>query len=158
MLRRLRTMLEPRGVLVLAEHGDPLRFLPEGAEPCPSGFNDRLAALDAEWLAAMRSDLPGATASAGYVAMLKDAGFTIAIDRVMHVRLEAPLAETPRQMVLSRLRRMQELFVDRLDAEDRAALAMLIDQGHPLGVMRREDVFLDASRHVYVATVGSPSA
>jgi SAM-dependent methyltransferase len=153
MLRRLRAMLEPRGVLVLAEHGDPLRFLPEGADPCPRGFHDRLTALDVEWLAAMRADLPGSTPSGGYTTELEAAGFTVAVDRVMHVRLEAPLAETPRQMVLNRLRRMQELFAERLDAADRAALAVLIDEEQPLGVMRRNDVFLDASRHVYVATV-----
>jgi SAM-dependent methyltransferase len=157
ILRRLRTMLAPRGVLVLAEHGDPLRFLPDGAEPGPPGFNDRLDSLDAEWLAAMRADLPGSTPSAPYAAMLQAAGFTVAVDRVMHVRLEAPLAVTPRQMVLSRLHRLQELFAERLDAADRAALAVLIDEKHPLGVMQRNDVFLDASRHVYVATAGYPT-
>lgn len=154
MLRRLRAMLDPRGMLVLVEHGDPLRFLPEGAEPSPPGFNDRLTALDAEWLAAMRSDLPGATPSAGYSAMLEAAGFAVVVNRVVHVRLVAPLADAPRQMVQSRLRRMQELFAERLDAADGAALAVLSDEGDPLGVMRRDDVFLDASRHVYVATVG----
>lgn len=151
MLRRLRSMLEPRGVLVLAEHGDPQRYLSEGAEAIPPGFTDRLAALEAEWLAAMRADLPGSTPSAEYSAMLEAAGFTVEVDRLVHVRVEAPLAVTPRQMVLSRLRRMQELFAERLDAADRAALAVLIDEQHPLGVMRRDDVFLHASRHVYVA-------
>jgi SAM-dependent methyltransferase len=155
MVRRLRTMLEPRGVLVLAEHGEPLRFLREGAEPCPLGFNDRLAALDTEWLAAMRADLPGATPSAGYPAMLEAAGFTVLADRIVHVRLAVPLAEGPRRVVLGRLRRMQELFAAELDAADRAALDVLIDESDPLGVMRRDDVFLDASRHVYVAAIES---
>ncbi len=157
LLRRLQRMLAPRGVLVLAEHGDPQRFLPDGAEPSGPGFNDRLASFEAEWLAAMRDDLPGSARSAGYAAALRDAGFTVAVDSVMHVRLDAPLAETPRQMVLSRLRRISELFAERLDAADRATLAVLIDEDHPLGVMRRNDVFLDASRHVYVATAGSRS-
>ncbi len=152
MLRRLRRMLEPRGVLVLAEHGDPLRFLPEGTEPCPPGFNDRLVALEAEWLGAMRADLPGSTSSDAYPRMLEAAGFTVVVDRVVHVRLPAPLTETARQTILSRLCRMQELFGERLDAADHAALDVLIDEEHPLGVMRRKDVVLDASRHVYVAT------
>ena len=155
LLHRLRGMLEPRGAIVLAEHGDPLRFLPDGAEPCTAGFSDRLAAFDSEWLAAMRADLPGSTPSADYSSMLKDAGFTIAIDRVMRVQLEAPLAKPPRQMVLSRLLRMKDLFAERLNAADRAALAVLSDAYHPLGVMRRDDMFLDASRHVYVATTVS---
>ena len=155
LLRRLRGMLEPHGALALAEHGDPLSFLREDAEPCPPGFSDRLTALEAEWLAAMRADLPESTPSAGYPAILHDAGFTIAVDRMMHVRPAPPLAEEPRQMVRSRLQRMHELFADRLDAADRAALAVLVDRDHPLGVMRRDDVFLDASRHVYIAIAGS---
>lgn len=154
MLRRLGAMLEPRGALVLTEHGDPLRFLPEGAEPCPPGFVDRLTALEGEWLSAMRADLPGSTPSVGYREMLETAGFGVALDRVVHVRPAAPLADAPRQMILGRLRRMQELFADRLDAGDRAALAVLVDVGDPSGVMQRNDVFLDASRHVYVATAG----
>jgi hypothetical protein len=142
-------------VLVLVEHGDPLRFLPEGSEPCPPGFNERLVALEQEWLTAMRADLPGSTASAGYPAMLEAAGFTVSVDRVVRVRLAAPLADAPRQMLLSRLRRMQELFAERLDATDRGALGVLVDEGDPQGVMRRDDVFLDASRHVYVATAAT---
>jgi SAM-dependent methyltransferase len=155
MLRRLRTLLEPRGVLALAEHGDPLRFLSEGAEPCPPGFTDRLAALEAEWLAAMRAGLPGSTPSAGYRSMLGAAGFTVLLDRVVHVRPAVPLADAPRKLILSRLRRMEELFAGQLDAADRAALAVLVNEEDPHGVVRRDDVFLDASRHVYIATAGS---
>ncbi|MGH2447447.1 MAG: class I SAM-dependent methyltransferase [Chloroflexota bacterium] len=155
MLRRLVRMLEPRGVLMLAEHGDPLRFLPEGAEPCPPGFIGRLEALEAEWLAAMRADLPGSKPSDVYPAMLESAGFTVAVDRLPHVRSAVPLADAPRRAVLSTLRQMQDLGADRLDAVDRAALDVLIDEGAPLGVMRRDDVVFEASRHVYVATVGS---
>jgi SAM-dependent methyltransferase len=150
MLRRLRRALNPRGVLVLVEHGDPLRFLPDGADPTPPGLTDRLAAADTAWLAAMRASLPDSTPSAGYPAMLEAAGFELVVDRVAHVRLAPLLSMEARQVLLGRLRRIGELFGERLAEQDRAALAVLIDEDHPLGIMRRPDVFLDASRHIYI--------
>jgi hypothetical protein len=87
--------------------------------------------------------------------MIEAAGFTVSVDRVVHVRPAVPLADAPRKLILSRLRRMEELFAGRLDAADRAALAALVNEEDPHGVVRRDDVFLDASRHVYIATAGS---
>jgi SAM-dependent methyltransferase len=150
-LHMLRRMLSLGGVLVLAEHGDPFRFLPDGAEPAPAGLFDCLAAADTAWLAAMRAGLPNATPSAGYPAMLEAAGFEIVVDRVAHVRMSPPLPIEARTMVLGRLKRMRELFEEQLDRQDRDALDVLIDEEHPLGIMRRADVFLDASRHIYIA-------
>jgi SAM-dependent methyltransferase len=150
-LRLLRRMLNPGGVLVLSEHGDPMRFLPDGASPAPIGLFDRLAAADTAWLADMRAGLPNATPSAGYPAMLEAAGFDLAVDRVAPVRLDAPLPIEARRLLLGRLRRMRELFGEQLDQQDRDALDILIDENHPLGIMRRPEVFLDASRHVYIA-------
>lgn len=151
MLRLLRRMLNPRGVLVLVEHGEPMRFLPDGAQPGSPGLIDRLAAADARWLADMHADLPDAVPSTGYPAMLKAAGFELVVDRVAHVRLVPPLWMEARRVLLGQLRRMREVFGEPLEERDREALDVLIDEGQPLGVMRRPDVFLDASRHIYIA-------
>jgi hypothetical protein len=83
--------------------------------------------------------------------MLEAAGFELVVDRMAHVRLAAPLPMQARRMVLDRLRRMRELFGERLQEQDRDALSVLIDEDHPLGIMRRSDTFLDASRHIYLA-------
>ncbi len=151
MLRRLRGMLDPGGILVLVEHGDPLRFLPDDAAPGPPGLTAQLAAADTAWLADLREGLPGATPSAGYPAMLQAAGFEPAVDHVAHVRLASPLPAEGRRLLLGRLQRMREIFGARLNGPDRDALDVLVDDDHPLGIMHRPDAFLDASRHVYVA-------
>jgi SAM-dependent methyltransferase len=152
MLRRLREALNSRGLLALVEHGDPLRFLPDAADPCPPGLADRLDAANAEWLADMRAGLPDSVPSAGYPAMLEAAGFALVVDRVAHVRVAPPLPLENRAFVLGRVRWMRELFEERLERQDLRALDVLTDESHPLGIMRRPDVFLDASRHVYIAS------
>jgi SAM-dependent methyltransferase len=151
MLRLVHGQLNPRGLLILVEHGDPLRFLPDGADPGRPGLTDRLAAADTAWLATMRAGLPDSTPSTGYTAMLEAAGFELLVDRIAHVRLPPPLSTAGRQVVLGHLRRMRELFGDHLEEQDLKTLDVLIDAAHPLGIMRRPDVFLDASRHIYIA-------
>jgi len=151
LLRRVRSMLNPGGVLVLVEHGEPMRFLPDDAAPGSPGLFERLAMLNAEWLADMRAGLPGSVPSADHRSMLEAAGFEPAVDRVAHVEIGPPLTAEGRGMVLDHLRWMRELFGERYEKEDRDALDILIDDDHPLGIMRRPDVFLDTSRHIYVA-------
>jgi hypothetical protein len=73
------------------------------------------------------------------------------VDRIAHVRLAPPLPMEARRMMLGRLRGMRERFAERLEEQDHDTLDVLIDEGHPLGIMRRPDAFLDASRHIYIA-------
>ena len=83
--------------------------------------------------------------------MLEAAGLELLIDRVAHVRLAPPLTVEARRVLLGRLRRMREVFGERLDQEDREALEVLIDEDHPSGITQRPDAFFDASRHIYIA-------
>jgi SAM-dependent methyltransferase len=150
-LRRVHGMLDPGGLLVLVEHGDPLRFLPGDAAPGKPGLTERLASIEAAWLAAMRAGLPDFIPTTGYPAMLRRAGFEMVVDHVAHVRLAPPLPMEARRLLLERVRGMRERFQERLEEHDRDTLDVLIDEEHPLGVMQRPDVFLDASRHIYIA-------
>ena len=140
-LQALRSLLEPGGVLAIAEFGDPPRFLPDDADVGRPGLLDRLGEVNPA------SPFP----SVDYPAMLQAAGFERLSDRMARVHLEPPLPEAARRVALSYLRWMRDLAGEHLDARDGEALDVLMDEDAPLGIMRRNDAFLDVSRQIYVA-------
>jgi SAM-dependent methyltransferase len=140
-LRGLRSLLEPGGLLALAEFGDAARFLPDDPGVGRPGLNERLGDGNL-WGHALPDD---------YLATIEAAGFVCIGDQMMHARLERPLSTDARRLALESLRRMRELAGERLDADDHAALDVLLDEDSPLGVMRREDTVFDVTRRVIVA-------
>lgn len=152
-LRRLNAALNPGGVLVVIEHGNPLRFLPAGADVGRPGLMERLTEMETEWLATMWDARPNGRQSDAGTTIFNPAGFELIAERMVHVRLDAPLSNPARHVVRNRLQRGHDLFGEHLSDADRDALDALIDDENPNGIMQRDDVFLDASRHVYVASV-----
>jgi 2-polyprenyl-3-methyl-5-hydroxy-6-metoxy-1,4-benzoquinol methylase len=150
-LLRLRGALNPGGVLVVIEHGNALRFLPDGVEIGRSGLMERLTAMDTEWLATMWDARPNGRQSDAGSTIFNPAGFELIAERMVHVQLPTPLSNAARRVVRNNLQRKSELFGERLDDQDRDALDALLEEDNPHGVMRLENVFLDATRHVYVA-------
>ncbi|MBV9280181.1 MAG: class I SAM-dependent methyltransferase [Chloroflexi bacterium] len=140
----LRSLLEPGGVLAIVEFGDPPRFLPDDVGVGRPGLVERLGEVF----------LAGTAPAVDYRTMIEAAGFERIADRKVQVHLGPPLAEEARRVALGYLRRLRELAGERLDAQDRGALDRLMDEDAPLGIMRREDAFLDVSRQVYVARAG----
>ena len=152
-LRSLRSLLEPGGLLGIAEFGDRLRFLADSAdmgvgEP---GLWERLDAAGMAWLESTRPGSPQTAASVDYPTTIEAAGFELVVDQVMGMHLEPPLETRARRVALGHLQRMRHVFDPWLEPSDRDALDVLIAEGHPLGIMQRDDAFLHASRHLYVA-------
>lgn len=152
-LRVLRGLLAPGGVLAVAEFGDPTRMLPADLGIGRPGLADRIEAAMAGWFAAMRVGLPGSAPSAGLGAMLEAAGFEIVDDRLARLDFAPPLGDDARRAVLGTLERTRHQLADALDAEDRTTLDVLVDADDPRSVMRRDDVFLEASQQIVVARV-----
>ena len=82
--------------------------------------------------------------------MLTAAGFEVVGSRLGRVRLDAPLGDDARRLVVGHLRRTRE-HAEHLDHDDIRTLDILIDPDDPRGVMHRSDVFVDASRQIVVA-------
>jgi hypothetical protein len=150
-LRILRDRLDLRGTLGIAELAEPMRVLPGDLALGPPGLSERLAAASARWFADMRAGLPGSVPSEDLPSMLTAAGFEVVGARLAHVRLDPPLPDDARRLVLGQLRRAHDQLTDHLDPDDLRTLEILIDADDHRGVMHRSDVFIDTARHIVVA-------
>lgn len=144
--------LAPGGTLEIMEGGLPSRFLPRDLGFGRPGLEARLDALEAEWFARMRADLPGAVEEAeDWAALLGAAGLKRPRSRSFLLDLPAPASDRARGYVADRLGRLRDIFGDTLDPGDRAVLDRLLDPRDPAGVHRRPDVFVLAAHSVHTA-------
>ena len=151
LLRGLYDLLEPAGMIAIAEMADPMRVLPDDLDVGRPGLAERLAAAGQAWFAAMREGLDGMVPSSDVPSMLSAAGFEVVDSRTAYERFDAPLPNATRQVVLGHLRRTRTRLEEALDVEDVAAIDVLTDEEDPRSVARRPDVFVAASREIVVA-------
>jgi SAM-dependent methyltransferase len=149
LLRALRDLLGPGGMLAIAERADPTRFLPDDLDVGDPGLADRLERAEAEWFAGMRANLPGSVPSRDLESMFSAAGLAVVGARRAELRFDPPLSGAERTFVSERLARAAERL-DGLRDNDVRALRVLSDPDDPRGVTHRDDVFIAASREIVV--------
>ena len=150
-LRALRDLLDPSGLLAVAEVAEPMRVLPADLDLGRPGLADRLDTAESDWFAAMRAGLPGSVPSSELPDMLGAAGFDVAGSRVARLRFDPPLADAARRVALGRVQRARQQLEGRLDDDDLGTLDVLGDADDPRGIMHRDDVLVAASRQIVVA-------
>ncbi|WP_189712006.1 class I SAM-dependent methyltransferase [Streptomyces phaeofaciens] len=144
--------LAPSGTLAIMEGGLPSRFLPRDLGIGRPGLEARLDALEAEWFARMRADLPGSVDEVeDWPALLAAAGLKHARTRSFLLDLPAPASDRARAYVADSLARLRDGFGDVMDPEDRATLDRLLDPADPAGVHRRADLFVLTAQTVHTA-------
>jgi SAM-dependent methyltransferase len=144
--------LAPGGTLALMEGGLPARFLPRDIGIGRPGLQARIDALEEEWFARMRADLPG------HVAEPENWPDLLAATGLKHTRahsflldLPAPASDRARAYVVASLSRLREVFAEALDADDRATLDRLLDPDDKASLHHRPDVFVLAAHTVHTA-------
>ncbi|MFJ9931214.1 Methyltransferase domain-containing protein [Streptomyces misionensis] len=144
--------LAPGGTLALLEGGLPSRFLPRDIGIGRPGLGARLDALEEEWFARMRAELPGSVAEIeDWPALLTAAGLRHTGTRSFLLDLPAPATDRARAYVAASLGRLREGFADALTTEDRDTLDRLLDPADPASVHQRPDVFVLSAHTVYTA-------
>jgi SAM-dependent methyltransferase len=150
-LRVLRGLLGPGGLIAIAEIAEPLRVLPDDLEIGRPGLSERLGRAGAAWFEEMRAGLTDSVPSTDLPSMLDEAGFEVVGSRLARQRLDAPLADDARRLVLGHLERVRRQLGEGLDDDDLHTLDVLSDADDPRGVMRRPDVYVAASRQIVIA-------
>ncbi|MGA5560470.1 class I SAM-dependent methyltransferase [Streptomyces platensis] len=144
--------LRPGGLLALAEGGLTPRFLPRDLGIGRPGLQSRLDAAGEEWFSEMRAALPDTVdETEDWPAFLADAGLRAPATRSFLLDLPAPLSADARAYVVTTLTRAREMYGDRLDEDDRTALARLTDPEDAAGITRRPDAFFLAVQTVHTA-------
>ncbi|MBK3637953.1 class I SAM-dependent methyltransferase [Streptomyces sp. MBT97] len=144
--------LAPGGTLAIMEGGLPTRFLPRDLGFGRPGLEARLDALQEEWFAVMRAELPGSVGETeDWAALLAAAGLTHARTRTFLLDLPAPASDRARAYIAATLARLRDVHGDALDPADRATLDRLLDPRDEAGVQRRADVFVLAAHTVHTA-------
>lgn len=157
VLRLLRELLGPDGLLAVAELAEPMRVLPEDLDIGRPGLIERLDSAGTTWFAGMREGLTDSVDSTDLATMLASAGLEVVSSRLAHERLDGPLSNDARRLVLGHLRRIRDQFVDHLVDDDLRALDLLTDSEDPRSVMHRSDVFVAASRQIMIARPSAPA-
>lgn len=150
-LRVLRALLEPQGVMAVAEFAEPMRVLPDVLDVGPPGLPERLHRAAETWFAAMREGLTDAAPSTDLPSMLTSAGLDVLSSQGARESFDPPLSDVARRMVRGHLLRTRRHLGELLDHEDLEAIDILSDADDPRGVMRRSDVFVAASREIAIA-------
>ena len=151
LLRVLHDLLAPAGVIAIAEIAEPMRVLPDLLDLGRPGLAQRLEQAGAEWFAAMRDGLTDGAPSTYLPSMLASAGFDVVDARIARERFDPPLSDVARHAVLGHLRRTRTHVSALLDADDLEVIDVLTDEDDPRGVLRRSDVFVNASREIVIA-------
>ncbi|MVO89250.1 methyltransferase domain-containing protein [Streptomyces sp. p1417] len=146
-LRRIHGLLAPDGLLAVVELAGFPRFLPADAPEDAPGLEERCHAALGRHHGAEHVTHRGAD----WGSKLAGAGFAVADERTLAVRVDAAHSEAVGRYALSSLRRMRGGAADALAPEDLAALDRLLDLGSPHGVLRRGDLSVRTERTVWAA-------
>ncbi|MGW1626555.1 class I SAM-dependent methyltransferase [Streptomyces sp. NPDC002172] len=144
--------LAPGGTLAILEGGLPGRFLPRDIGIGRPGLQARLDALQEEWFAQMRAELPGSVAETeDWPTLLSSAGLKYARTRSFLIDLPAPPSDRARAYAVEIFSRFRDTLTDELHADDRATLDRLLDPADPASLHRRSDLFVLGVRTVHTA-------
>jgi trans-aconitate methyltransferase len=150
-LRALRSLLAPGGVIAIAEFADPTHSLPPDLGFGEPGLADRLLDAQRTWFASMRAGLPDSVDSTDLVTMIERAGLRVVDQRIVCVRIDAPLPTKAREWLVGNYQRALEQFGPTLSSADRDTIEALLHSDDPRSLMQRNDTFVEASRQIVIA-------
>jgi SAM-dependent methyltransferase len=149
----LAALARPGGRVALVEGGLPLRCLPHEVGVGRPGLEARLDEARARWFVDMRAELGGPPMPYGWPEALARAGLGGVRTRSFLAESAPPLDAVGRSIAEQHLTSALSELGDRLDADDRRAVARLLDPDDAAYVGRRSDLVVAAVRMVHVGTV-----
>jgi SAM-dependent methyltransferase len=149
VLRDVLAATRPGGLIAVAEFSQPLRFLPDDLGFGLPGFENRVA----ETLDHAHTDTMPTLGSA-WAPRLTDAGWEVIAERDFPIDEDPPAHPSATRYAQAWFARLSDGLEDRLKADDRATLAVLLDESSPHCVLHRTDLHIRGIRTITLARRG----
>jgi len=146
VLRDALAATRPGGLIAVSEFASQLLFLPDDLGFGRPGFEGRITDVLGR---AYTEEMP--TLGSQWAPRLADAGWTVVAERDFVVDQDPPTHPSAGRYARAWFERLSEGLADRLEADDRATLAALLDSGNPRSLASRADLHIRGGRTITIA-------
>jgi SAM-dependent methyltransferase len=146
VLRDALNATRPGGLIAVSEFSRQLLFLPDDLGFGRPGFEDRIIDVLGH---AHTEDMP--TLGSEWAPRLTEAGWTVVAEREFLVDQDPPTHPSATRYARAWFARLSEGLADRLEPDDQATLAALLDERNPRSLAHRNDLHIRGGRTITIA-------
>jgi SAM-dependent methyltransferase len=146
VLRDALNATRPGGLIAVSEFSKQLLFLPDDLGFGRPGFEGRITDVLGH---AYAEEMP--TLGSQWAPRLADAGWTVVAEQDFRVDLDPPTHPSAGRYARAWFARLSDGLADRLEPDDQATLAALLDSRSPRSLGNRADLHIRGGRTITIA-------
>jgi SAM-dependent methyltransferase len=146
VLRDALNATRPGGLIAVSEFSRQLLFLPDGLGFGRPGFEGRITDVLGH---AYAEEMP--TLGSEWAPRLTDAGWTVVAEQDFRVDQNPPTHPSAGRYARAWFARLSDGLADRLEPDDQATLAVLLDEDNPRSLVNRTDLHIRGGRTITIA-------
>lgn len=146
VLRDVLAATRPGGLIAVSEFAAQLLFLPDELGVGRPGLEGRITDVLGR---AYRDEMP--TLGSQWAPRLAEAGWAVVAEQDFTVDLDPPAHPSATRYARGWFERLSEGLSDRLDPDDQATLAALLDDHGPHSLLNRPDLHIRGGRTITIA-------
>jgi SAM-dependent methyltransferase len=146
VLRDVLNATRPGGLIAVSEFANQLLFLPDDLGFGRPGFEGRITDVLGH---AYTEEMP--TLGSEWAPRLTEADWTVVAERDFHVDQDPPAHPSASRYARAWFARLSDGLADRLEPDDQATLAALLDERSPRSLVNRGDLHIRGGRTITIA-------
>jgi SAM-dependent methyltransferase len=145
VLRDARSATRPGGLIAVSEFAEQLLFLPGDLGFGRPGFEGRITDVLGH---AYSEEMP--TLGSQWAPRLTDSGWTVVAEQDFRIDQDPPAHPSATRYARAWFARLSDGLADRLDPDDQATLAALLDSRDPRSLVNRRDLHIRGGRTITI--------
>jgi hypothetical protein len=146
VLRDALNATRPGGLIAVSEFAAQLLFLPDDLGFGRPGFEGRITDVLGH---AYTEEMP--TLGSEWAPRLAEAGWTVVAEQDFPIDQDPPTHPSAARYARAWFARLSEGLADRLEPDDQATLAALLDERSPRSLVNRTDLHIRGGRTITIA-------